>query len=367
MGILPSQVNLGGVPIGDGFPTAVVAEIGTFFNQDIELAREYIKAAVAAGAPILKSEVLHDADVCLRDSGLVQEFSHAGGLHHEEYRRIVERKAVPLDHYEKIYGLCLDLRVPYIATVYDKEGIHFLKRMGAAGIKISRDNINNIPMIRCAAQTGLPLVFDAGVVYLDEIARAVRIAQDFGAGGVIVNHHPGANPAPPESHNLRVVNTYKEALGVPVGLSCHYRGDEILYVAVGMGCNLLEKGVDKDPNRLEQDLVSAAPLSELKMIIQKVQNCWQAMGNGPLRHKEPRDFSRRKGIVTKKPVSEGELLTEENLGYAWPPVGISVDYWDLVIGQKTECALDSEQPIGWADVRFAAGSLKSYKGRVTRA
>src|SRR5439155_442176 len=144
--------------------------------------------------------------------------------------------------------------------------------------KIARDNINNVPLIRHAGKTGRPLIFDAGIVYLDEIARAVRLAQDAGAGGVVVNHHPGANPAPPEVHNMRVMQSYKEALRVPVGLACHYRGDEMLYVAVAMGANLLEKGVVDDPDRVEQDLVSAARLGEVNDIIRKVHNCWKAIG-----------------------------------------------------------------------------------------
>ncbi len=347
-----TPVNIGGVMVGDGYPTVVVAEVGTFFNKDLDLARAYLRQAVDAGAPIFKTEILHDPDVCLKDTGLLHEYRHATGIKVEDYRKLIERKVVSLEGYRKLLDLCKEFRVPFIATVYDLEGIDFLVEVGGAAIKVARDNINNFPLIRHAARTGLPIIFDAGITYFDEVARAVRLAQAEGAGGVIVNHHPGANPAPPEVHNMRIMQSYKEALCIPVGLSCHYRGDEILYLAVGMGANLLEKGVVDDPDRIEQDLVSAARLSDLKEIIRKVKNCWLAVGNAPARHKEPRDLSVRKGLVAKHTIGEGEILSLDNVRFSWPPLGISVEHWDIVAGQRAARSVQPQEVIRWTDIRF---------------
>ena len=344
-------VMIGPVPVGDGHPPVFVAEIGTFFNKDIALAESYLSAAVDAGAPVLKTEILHDADVCLK-TALVHEYRHAAGVQAENYRELIERKVVPLDGYRRLFRLCEKLGVPLIATVYDVEGVDFLVDVGGAAIKIARDNVNDVPLIRHAGKTGRPLIFDAGIVYLDEIARAVRLAQDAGAGGVVVNHHPGANPAPPEAHNMRVMQSYKEALRVPVGLACHYRGDEMLYVAVAMGANLLEKGVVDDPDRVEQDLVSAARLGEVNDIIRKVHNCWKAIGEAPARHREPRDLSVRKGLVAKRRIAEGEPLGLDNVRFAWPPLGISVEYWDVVVTRRAARALQPNEVIDWSDVRL---------------
>jgi sialic acid synthase SpsE len=345
-------VAIGGVMVGDGFPTVFVGEIGTFFNKNVDLAESYLRAAVAAGVPVLKTEILHDPEVCLKATGLSHAYRHAGGVAVEDYRALIERKVVPLPDYRRLFRLCDTLGVPLIATVYDFEGVDFLVEVGGAAIKIARDNVNNVPLIRHAARTGRPLIFDAGVVYLDEIARAVRLAQDAGAGGVIVNHHPGANPAPPEAHNMRIMQTYREALDVPVGLACHYRGDEILYVAVGMGAHLLEKGVVDDPDRAEQDLVSAARLSDVGEIVRKVRNCWQAIGRAQPRPQEPRDLSVRKGLVARRTIAEGEVFAGDNVRFAWPPLGVSVEYWDLVASRKAARTIQANEVIGWSDVRF---------------
>ncbi|MFQ5801310.1 MAG: N-acetylneuraminate synthase family protein [Candidatus Methylomirabilales bacterium] len=346
-------VKIGDVMVGDGYPTVFVAEVGTFFNKEIDVAQSWLRAIAEAGAPVFKTEVLHDPDVCL-DTEMLLHYKHATGTQVEVYRKMIERKCVPFSDYRRLFDLCKELEVPFIATVYDPEGIDFFVRVGGAAMKIARDNINNVPLIRYAARTGLPIIFDAGVAYFDEVARAVRLAQAEGAGGVIVNHHPGANPAPPEVHNMRIMQTYKEALRIPVGLACHYRGDEILYLAVGMGANLLEKGVVDDPDRIEEALVSAARLSEAKEVIQRVNNCWKAIGEAPARHKEPRDFSSapRKGLVAKRPIAEGEVFGPDNLCFAWPPLGISVEYWDLVAGNRAARTIGANEVVRWGDVRF---------------
>ncbi|MBH52066.1 MAG: spore coat protein [Chloroflexi bacterium] len=346
-----SEVTIGNVKVGDGNPTVFVAEIGTFFNQDITLAKEYLQTIATTGAQIFKTEILHDPDVCL-NTDLIHRYEHYSGFEEENYRRLIERKCVPLSDYSELFKECQRLGIPYIATVYDLVGVDFLVDSGASAIKIARDNVNNIPLIRYSAKTGLPVIFDAGQVYLDEIALAVRTAQASGSGGVIVNHHPGSNPAPAASHNMRTITKYKETFGIPVGLSCHYKGDEILYVAIGLGANLLEKGVVEDPSIIEQDLISAAALSEVPEIVQKVRNCWEAIGSPHETPLEPRDLSVRKGLIAAKHINKGDLITLDHLRFAWPPVGISVQYIDIVEGSRAGQDIHPNEPLTWHAIRF---------------
>jgi sialic acid synthase SpsE len=347
-----APVFIGGIPVGDGHPTVFVAETGSFFNKDIEMAERYARAVAAAGAPIFKTEILHDPEVCLSGTGLETHFNHAHGHCVEDYRAYVERKILPLATYRRLFDLCHELGVPFIASVFDFRGVDFLAECGGAAMKLSRNNITNLPLIRHIARTGLPLIFDAGVVYLDEVARAVQWARDAGAKDVIVNHHPGANPAPGSVHHFRVMQTYREALQVPVGLSCHYRGEEMLYVAIGAGAHLLEKGIDDDPDRVEGDLISATRLSELPRIVRKVRECWESLGTAPARHKEPRDLTARCGVVAATAIAAGEKLTAANLRFAWPPLGVPVERWDEIIGRPATRALAAGQPVLWSDVRL---------------
>lgn len=344
------SVRIGGIPVGDAHPVLLMAEIGTFFNQDMEMALEYVRRAAKAGVRVLKSELLHSAEVCLSGTGVECRYHHQGGEAVEDYRALVERKVVALSEYRRLFALCRELSMPVVCSVYDCEGVDFLVEEGGAAIKIARDNINNIGLIQYAAASGLPLLFDAGNVSMEELTRALESARSAGEGGVIVNLHPAANPAPPEAHNLRQARTLKERFGCPVGLACHYRGEEIILAAIGAGVNIIEKGVDADPDRREQDLVSAVSLEALPGLVERIEACSQAMGDGGFEVRRPRDETTWKCLVARRDIRRGEVLGYHNLGFAMPPLGISADQWERVADGVAARDIAGGTPLVWDDV-----------------
>jgi sialic acid synthase SpsE len=246
------------------------------------------------------------------------------------------------------------LKLPFIASVYDFEGIDFLVAEGAAGLKISRHNLTHLPLVAHAARSGLPVILDAGLCYLDELARTVQTAQREGVSGLIINHHPGMQPTPPERHNLRVMQTWKQTFNVPVGLACHYRGDELVFASIGLGANFIEKGVVEDNTRVEQDVVSATNLADLPALWQRMRNCSAALGATLPQIDEPRNLNTRRGLVARRAITAGEMLTLENVGFAWPPLGIRVEDWESVAKRPAHRALAAGEVIAWGDVRFDA-------------
>ena len=84
-----------------------------------------------------------------------------------------------------------------------------------------------------------------------------------------------------------------------MGLSCHYRGDEIMFAAVAAGANIIEKGVVDNPDKAEQDLVSALDIRDLSKIALKIRNCYDAMGKDTWKIVEPRDKVSWKGMIAK--------------------------------------------------------------------
>ena len=343
-------VKLGQVPVGDGHPPVLMAEIGTFFNNDIDLAIKYLCEIADTDAQVFKTEILHDPDICLKDSGLRASYCHASGISHEDYRALIERKVVPLDEYARLFAMSRQLDMPFVCSVYDLPGIDFLLEQQCAGIKFARDNITNIGLIQYAARTGIPLILDAGNLYLSELSRAVEAARAAGAKEIIINHHPAANPAPAEQHHLRVIETYKRIFNVPVGLSCHFQGEEILYAAVACGANILEKGIDSDPERAEQDIISAAPLSDLPQILSRIKNCWLALGSDIWPIQEPRNQDTWKGLVARQDIASGEIIDLATVGFSFPVKGVPVSHWDIVAGALAAHDIAKGQPVSWSDI-----------------
>lgn len=344
---MSKTVMIGDVPCGDGHPPVFVAEIGSFFKKDIERALDFLARVVEAGAPVFKTEILHSADVVLPATGLSHTFNHAHGQRTQDYRQLIEERVVSLDDYARLFEACNTLGVPTVASVFDFEGIAFLKDVGAAGVKLSRNYANHHVLIRACLESGLPLIMDIGEVYMDETQAIVDMAKALDAD-LVINHHPGHNPSTAVQHNLKIMDTYKQAFGVPVGLSDHYRGDLMLYTATAMGANMLEKGVVDDADAAEADIVSACEFSELKGILTRVRESWECIGDGKDWTTDERDLSGRAGMVAAKDLKAGDIPTLGDVRWAWPPVGVTSDHWAGLDGKALVQDAPQGTPVTWA-------------------
>ena len=66
--------------VGESLAPIFLPDIGTFFNQDVDSARELIVKIKEAGALILKGEILHRSDIALNDETLEKFYSAKGGI-----------------------------------------------------------------------------------------------------------------------------------------------------------------------------------------------------------------------------------------------------------------------------------------------
>ena len=126
----------------------------------------------------------------------------------------------------------------------------------------------------------------------------------------------------------------------------------MVYLAVALGASFIEKGVFDNPDAVEQDIVSALVVSRLARVVKKMKDCWTALGDGQIRGTENRDESTWKGLVAKKDIKKGDVLDKQSLGFAWPPVGISVENWDLVCGKKAATGIKKNSTIDWTMVNL---------------
>lgn len=348
-------IQLGSTPVGDDHETVFMAEINSAFDHDLVEGKRMIKAAAEAGCHFLKAEILCSTDIVLDDgSSYEYAYGNRGERTSERWYDIVRRKMNPMSFYEEMFGYSRSVGLEFVVSVYDIESVEFLADMAAVAIKIPSPILNHEPIIRAAARTSIPLIFDTAKAYLSDIGKALIWAEQYGASSVMLNHHPGANPAPANIHNLNIIRLFKRTFGVPAGLSCHYVGDEILYVAVGVGANVLEKPISFNPLKKDLDTVFAVHIDDLPEVVRKVRACWQALGTGEARLFIPdRNLDQWMGPVARYDMAAGTPLTTDNCRFAWPCKGISVEDWSKIEGRRLSRDLPAGTPVKWSDVEFS--------------
>ena len=215
-------------------------------------------------------------------------------------------------------------------------------------------NVIHLPLIHYVAGLGLPMVIDTGRALLSEVARAVEVARNAGAKDIIIQHSPDGHPALPEAHNLRILQTYEKAFGLPVGLSDHHVGTEMLYMALALGATVLEKGLYFNPDELDQDIAHSMDINDLPIVLKKTLECWQAMGNTWRDNSKPikgtLGSSQRQCLVAKKGLKAGDSLSFDTVRFAFPCMGIPVEHWSIVKDWAIRADLNQDQPIEWKHV-----------------
>ncbi len=354
-------MRLGPFAINKDNPPVFLAEIGTFFNKDIDMANNLLHQIIAIRDQvpyqplILKTEILNNANICLPVDYNESYAGKSGTVRKENYRALIERKTLSLDHYSTLFSSLRAANLPFIVSVYEFDTAKFAVTQGACALKTSSSNIVHIPLIRYLAKTGLPIIIDTGRANLADIFNAVETARQAGCDRIIVEHSPDGHPALPEAHNLRMLQTLNKCFSLPVGLSDHYNGVEMLYLAVALGVSVLEKGVHLYPEDIDQDLSHTMGIDQLSKVLATVHNCWLALGK-PIRDlNEPikgvLGSSQRMCLVAKEELHCGDIINLDNVTFAFPCKGVPIQYWDLVNGWQIKATIKAGEPIKWADVR----------------
>jgi sialic acid synthase SpsE len=356
----PAEFAIGDLKVGASSAPIFFAEVGSYFNGDASSALRLfekivaVRDAVPEAAVALKTEILDNPEICLRADLTETYVDKAGNARTENYRELLERKSMPLDDYRPLFAYCREQNIPTVVSVYDFNAADFSEEQGAAALKIASANIVHLPLIDHVARKGLPMVIDSGRATLQEVARAIECARSAGCSEIVVQHSPDGHPALPAAHNLRILQSYAQAFGLPTGLSDHYVGVEMLYMAVALGSQVLEKGLYFDPDELDQDISHSMSIDDFEFVLRRVMDCWTALGSTYRDTSKPIlgniGSSQRQGLVAKVDLKPGDAVAFENVRFAFPAFGVGVEHWFTVQDWVMKRPVAAGKPIGWGDV-----------------
>jgi sialic acid synthase SpsE len=354
---LVDSFSIGRHTIGSGGPPLFLFDIGTYFYKDINLAEKLIFALKEAGINIVKGEILHNSEICYNDDTLVEFPDQNAALKKERYRDIIESKVISLEEYKKLFDFCKKQNMEFVLSVYDTESANFAKEIGAVALKIASSNIVHQPLIEHVSTLGLPLFIDTGKSTMEEISRAINWAQDAGAKNIIIQHSPLALPNPVEEHNMKFMCALGNIFGLPYSLSCHHAGEEMLYAAVALGASAIEKGLCPDDLGTDLDGIHALSVGKVGEVVQKCMNIYKGLGDG-VRYlpKNRTKFISRMGLVAKRDIVSGDVISLDSVTFSFPAKGIPVECWEEVVGWKFRSHVSSGKYIKWADIEPAGSS-----------
>ena len=326
-------LTIGETSVGPDSKPKIIAEIGTNYRDDLELAKAMIDSAGESGADVVKfqthlagEEMVEDE---MEDLGMGDLYSRI-----QTYELSVSEQT---DFKERAEQLGLD----FLSTPFSVEAVDILEEVGVQGYKIGSGELTNYQLLDRVAETGKPLLISTGMADWSTIEEAVSFINSRTYQFALL-YCVSEYPINPQDFNLGIISRMKEAFDVPVGFSDHSQGTEAATIAMARGADFVEKHftIDRRLPGGDQDVsVEPEELSELSRyadLIHETQGEGREVRDAEVSIKEWAQHS----VVTAERIEEGTKFTQNNITTKRPGIGISAkDYFDIIGSTATTTLL----------------------------
>lgn len=346
-------VRIGEHKIGPGHSPFFIAELGICHEGSVDIALELAKAAIDAGANMIKTESFMRRKMVF-DNSAETTYSIKGKKITVPLAEHMDKYELTPEEHERILLYCKDLGVPFMSTVHCFEAADLMAELGASAIKIASPDIVHYPLLRYVAQKKLPVFLDTGAALQYEIELAVRTLRKEGLEDIIVNHNPSGHPALPENHDLNIIPRLKKILDIPIGLSDHSDAYEMLFIAVALGANSIEKPISIDNSIEGPERNYSISIPDLPGVLKRVHGVYLALGRSERislsQAEEKYRYNNRMVCIAAQDLYPGDEVNFENVIFGRPRKGIGVEHWDLIAGRKLRNSKKKNEFLGWEDI-----------------
>lgn len=323
----------------------LVAEINTGHFGEMAQAKKAIDAAVQAGASCIKFQSWKPESLYTRK--YLQE--------HRIEARMYAKFSVSASELRELSEYAKLRDIAFSSTPYSPQEIEdLLQCVNVPFIKIASMDINNLVLLRHAAQTSFPIVLSTGMSELAEIHNAVDEIKKRSSAPLVLLHCTSLYPTPEHLLNLRNIpllsREFPECL---IGFSDHSQGVAASALSIALGASLIEKHFTLDRSKPGFDNAMALNPAELKVLIENCRLAHRMLGNSARNLSEDELRQRpimRRGAYASRAIATGEVLTLENIEFKRPEIGIDPSGIDRVIGRPSSRNIEEGEPLNLGDI-----------------
>lgn len=256
--------------------TKIIAEIGINHNGDIEIAKQLIMVAKAAGCDYVKFQK-RNPDVCVpEDQKSKMRQTPWGEMTYLEYKW---RTEFNYEEYDIIDNFCHQIGIKWFVSVWDKDSVDFMdifRRLGKSydgTMKIPSALITDLELCGYARNNCENLIISTGMSTENEVRACINdCAPD------VVMHTNSTYPCPVEELNLNYINWLKSWYpGLDIGYSGHEYGLVTTFATIPMGVTWIERHITLDRNMWGSDHSASIEPSGLFKLVKGIRDIEAAL------------------------------------------------------------------------------------------
>jgi N-acetylneuraminate synthase len=267
-------VEIGGKPVGEGYPVYVIAEIGLNHNGEVKIAKQLIDAAALAGCDAVKFQK-RTPELCVPpEQRNIERETPWGIMTYMDYRYRVEfgeKEFAEIDRY------CKDKGIAWFASCWDEPSIDFIDRFNPPCYKVASASLTDDALLKHTATTGRPMIISTGMSTVEEIDAGVALLNP---NKLLIAHATSTYPCQPDELNLRMIGTLKAKYECPIGYSGHEVGLQTTLAAVALGACFVERHITLDRAMWGSDQAASVELAGFHRLIRDIRVIEKSMGDG---------------------------------------------------------------------------------------
>lgn len=338
----------------------IIAEIGCNHNGDTELALQMIKKAKECGADAVKFQFFDEHNLSTNkyidelEQGLVKlenvQKWESKSLNLFNIRDQIKAFINSAEQLKIFRNYCQELQIDFGCTAAEEKGIAFLKEIESDFIKIASCDLNNPKMTNAAIETNLPIIISTGMSSLAEIDEIYNIFKKANYNNFSLLHCVSIYPPRNEIVNLNFMNTLQKIYDCEIGYSDHTLGYAISLAAIAKGAKIIEKHFTLDKNMEGWDHKVSADPRDLEIICKEGQNIFECLGSNYKVVSQDELEKRekfRKSATTARNMKEGEIITENDIVYKRPGIGITPAEAKWLVGRKARHDIAEDTTLLW--------------------
>ncbi|PHS70965.1 MAG: hypothetical protein COB23_01535 [Methylophaga sp.] len=349
--LVSNTIKVGEKNIGDGQPIYIMADLGLTNGGDLERTFNLIDLASSMGVDAVKFQMI-GPDTLLGDKSIEYTYPTLNdGPKTENMYEMFSKLNYSEDEWIKIAQYVRSKGIEFICTAHTIDAVPLLEKINVNIHKICTWSMTHKRLIQEIGKTGKPLMLDTGMFTTQTLARTLDWHSEAGGRGVLILHD--FHTTNHSQMNFRAIPYMKEFFGFPVGYTPQGRDNDMDYMAIGLGANILEKRLTVDRAIPQNGHIKALDPSEFYKWIQRVKELEQTLGFSTVL---PTDDDRAtskwafKSLYLNCDVKKGDVITDEMLSARRPGDGIQAFSVDQLCGRKVSKDIRKETKVLWADL-----------------
>ncbi len=329
----------------------IIADIGANHNGDIELAKKMINELKNCGCDAAKFQSWTKDSLFAK--GFYKEKSQFVDEKFGTLEEMVEKFSISKKDHITLKKYCDKKNITFCSSSFSFEEVDMLDELDVPFFKVASMDLNNLKFLEYIANKGKPIILSTGMGTLYEIDKAINTIFQTGNNKVIILHCVSIYPPKDDILNLKNMLMLNESFGLPVGFSDHTIGTSIPLAAIALGAKIIEKHFTLDKTLPGWDHKVSANPEEMKVIVNEGKRIIKAKGNYT-RFVSDDEIEQRKSYrrsaVAKKNLNKGQILTEDDIDFKRPGIGIKPDELKYIIGRMLKKNIENDEFINWDDL-----------------